>query len=256
MPRHAQILHDVVHEVEHARVVEDHDREVQAPAAQVVLELVEQDDHNRPCRSPHTVQHLVERFDVGEEKMVVDGDDVRFSRALLHEAIHARLGSHRANDYLGRAIAIGSGVSLVSLPWVGVAMAVAATDQHGLVVAAEDGVLDAGGDRIFLERRRVLEIDGFAAAALPVCAQTSALNGVVSDESGAVVPGATVVVTSTAMGTKVTSKTAENGFYQATFLIPGTYTIEASAAGCTIAMAATSTIALCGCWRSWIGAWR
>src|SRR5215831_4072656 len=55
--------------------------------------------------------------------------------------------------------------------------------------------------------------------------------GRVADPSGAVVPGATVVVTSTAMGTKWTFKTADNGYYQATFLIPGMYSIEVSAPG-------------------------
>jgi hypothetical protein len=55
--------------------------------------------------------------------------------------------------------------------------------------------------------------------------------GRVVDPSGAFIPGASVVVTNTAMGTKFNLKTNENGYYQATFLIPGMYSIEASSQG-------------------------
>jgi hypothetical protein len=55
--------------------------------------------------------------------------------------------------------------------------------------------------------------------------------GRVTDASGAVIPGAQVLVTNKAMGTKIPVKTNEEGFYQATFLIPGDYRIEASADG-------------------------
>ena len=55
--------------------------------------------------------------------------------------------------------------------------------------------------------------------------------GKVSDPSGASVAGAKVVVTNTAMGTKTNLTTNETGFYQATYLIPGVYQVEASAAG-------------------------
>ena len=50
--------------------------------------------------------------------------------------------------------------------------------------------------------------------------------GRVADPSGALIPGAEVVVTHIAMGTRLTAKTNDNGFYQVTFLIPGVYRIE------------------------------
>ena len=55
--------------------------------------------------------------------------------------------------------------------------------------------------------------------------------GKISDPSGAWIPGASVTVTNVAMGTKTAIKTGDNGFYQATFLIPGIYQVEAMAQG-------------------------
>jgi hypothetical protein len=55
--------------------------------------------------------------------------------------------------------------------------------------------------------------------------------GRVTDATGAVVPRATVDVISKSMGTKVSITTTEAGAYQAAFLIPGSYRIEAQAAG-------------------------
>src|ERR1039458_2247134 len=55
--------------------------------------------------------------------------------------------------------------------------------------------------------------------------------GKVSDPSGAFIPGAKVVVTNTAMGTRTSLTTNETGFYQATYLIPGVYRVEGSAQG-------------------------
>jgi hypothetical protein len=57
------------------------------------------------------------------------------------------------------------------------------------------------------------------------------ISGRVTDPSGAVIPGAQVVVTNSAMGTKTSLKTNQDGFYQASFLIPGVYHIEVTAAG-------------------------
>lgn len=58
-----------------------------------------------------------------------------------------------------------------------------------------------------------------------------AITGRVTDPSGAVIPGASVVVTNTAMGTKTMLETNAEGLYRATFLIPGSYSVEATAAG-------------------------
>ena len=58
-----------------------------------------------------------------------------------------------------------------------------------------------------------------------------AIVGRVSDPTGAVIQGASVVVTNAAMGTKVTATTGADGFYQALFLQPGIYKMEATAQG-------------------------
>lgn len=72
-----------------------------------------------------------------------------------------------------------------------------------------------------------------ALASLPLTAQEArgTIVGRVTDATGAVIPGATVDVISKAMGTKVTITTNEAGVYQAAFLIPGAYRIEAIAPG-------------------------
>jgi hypothetical protein len=55
--------------------------------------------------------------------------------------------------------------------------------------------------------------------------------GVVKDATGGVVPGAEVKVTNKAMGTVTTITTNDTGLYQATYLIPGLYKIEAAMPG-------------------------
>src|SRR5664280_2618830 len=57
------------------------------------------------------------------------------------------------------------------------------------------------------------------------------ISGRVTDPSGAVIPGAQVVVTNVAMGNKTELTTNADGLYQATFLIGGIYRIEAAAQG-------------------------
>ncbi|MBI4905185.1 MAG: TonB-dependent receptor [Acidobacteria bacterium] len=57
------------------------------------------------------------------------------------------------------------------------------------------------------------------------------ITGRISDQTGAVLPGATVVVTNTAMGTKTLLKTSADGLYQAALLQPGVYNIEVTATG-------------------------
>ena len=68
------------------------------------------------------------------------------------------------------------------------------------------------------------------APVLPSAAQNSALStvtGVVRDTTGAVVPGATVVITNTGTGASRTLTTDSEGHYAATFLQPGTYEVMA-----------------------------
>ncbi|HUZ95094.1 MAG TPA: carboxypeptidase regulatory-like domain-containing protein, partial [Edaphobacter sp.] len=69
---------------------------------------------------------------------------------------------------------------------------------------------------------------------LPLRAQLSGkgeIKGVVTDPSGAVVPGASVVVTSTTKGTKLTRTTTSSGDYDISPLDPDIYTIGVTAAG-------------------------
>jgi len=71
------------------------------------------------------------------------------------------------------------------------------------------------------------------APAMTSSAQTSGLgniNGTVTDTSGAVVPGATVVVTDTDTGVSRTVTATSTGAYVAEFLVPGNYELVFSAA--------------------------
>src|SRR3954447_27042370 len=69
------------------------------------------------------------------------------------------------------------------------------------------------------------------AGTLPAQDTRGTINGGISDPSGAVIPGATVLITNTAMGQNTTTKTNQDGYYQAAFLMPGSYRIEAVAQG-------------------------
>ena len=55
--------------------------------------------------------------------------------------------------------------------------------------------------------------------------------GTVRDSSGAIVPNARVAVANTATKTAITTQTDQTGSYQALALIPGTYSVTASASG-------------------------
>src|SRR2546422_10813510 len=55
--------------------------------------------------------------------------------------------------------------------------------------------------------------------------------GIVTDTSGAAVPGANVTVTSLGKGTKVETTTNDTGNYVVTHLIPGKYDVRAELAG-------------------------
>src|SRR5947209_8423991 len=69
------------------------------------------------------------------------------------------------------------------------------------------------------------------ASVMPAQDTRGVINGRITDPSGAVVPGATVVVTNVAMGQRSSLKANQDGYYQASFLTPGSYQVEASAAG-------------------------
>src|ERR1700746_1520125 len=60
---------------------------------------------------------------------------------------------------------------------------------------------------------------------------SGALAGVVTDQSGAVVPDADVEIKDNAKGTTQSSKTGREGAYQFSFLAPGRYTLKVSHSG-------------------------
>lgn len=62
-------------------------------------------------------------------------------------------------------------------------------------------------------------------------AATGAIQGTVTDQSGAVVPGATVTVKNVATGQTVTRTTTGSGIYNSGPLTPGNYTVSVSAKG-------------------------
>ncbi|MCP5118532.1 MAG: carboxypeptidase regulatory-like domain-containing protein [bacterium] len=62
-------------------------------------------------------------------------------------------------------------------------------------------------------------------------AQNSGIQGVVTDQSGAVVMAAEITATNVATEVAYTAKTNEVGFYSVPFLSPGTYRVEAGAEG-------------------------
>jgi hypothetical protein len=71
------------------------------------------------------------------------------------------------------------------------------------------------------------------ASALPAFGQIDrgAITGRIVDSSGAVVPSATVTITNKATGVAVTSSVDADGEYQVLTLIPGTYSVKATATG-------------------------
>ncbi|MGA7221930.1 MAG: TonB-dependent receptor [Candidatus Acidiferrales bacterium] len=71
------------------------------------------------------------------------------------------------------------------------------------------------------------------ASALPAFGQIDrgAIAGRILDSSGAVVPSATVTITNKATGVAVTTSVDADGEYQVLTLIPGTYSVKATAAG-------------------------
>ena len=71
------------------------------------------------------------------------------------------------------------------------------------------------------------------ALAAPAAAQDprGTITGTIRDASGSVIPGATVTITNNEMGTTVTIVTNEVGFYQAPYLIPGIYQVNAELQG-------------------------
>lgn len=89
-----------------------------------------------------------------------------------------------------------------------------------------------------------------APSAFAQTASTGALAGVVTDQSGAVVPGAALHVVNVKTGDARDFTTQQNGSYLAPFLLPGTYRVEVSKSGfntsvlngITVSVTETSTL--------------
>ena len=64
---------------------------------------------------------------------------------------------------------------------------------------------------------------------------TGQINGVVSDASGAVLPGVTVEATSTTTGAVRTAVSGADGLYTLPLLQPGVYNVKASLSGFKVA---------------------
>ena len=60
---------------------------------------------------------------------------------------------------------------------------------------------------------------------------TTSLSGTVTDTSGAIIPGATVVVKSVATATQFDTVTNESGYFSVPALDPGTYTVTVTLMG-------------------------
>jgi len=77
----------------------------------------------------------------------------------------------------------------------------------------------------------LLAAGGLFATQLAAQGLFGTIGGTITDTNGAVIPGATVVVTNVNTNVKITLTTNSTGNYTATNLNPGTYTVEARAMG-------------------------
>ena len=66
---------------------------------------------------------------------------------------------------------------------------------------------------------------------IPAQETRGTLRGTVTDPNGAAVPGATVKIIDPARGTTLDLRTNDNGFFQATYLFPGTYQVSVEITG-------------------------
>lgn len=90
-------------------------------------------------------------------------------------------------------------------------------------------------NRLFLIACAILSLLLFSPAAA-LAQSTGQVNGIVTDTSGAVLPGVTVESTNTATGALRTAVTGTDGLYTIPLLQPGNYTVKASLSGFRIAI--------------------
>ena len=83
---------------------------------------------------------------------------------------------------------------------------------------------------LFLAVLIVLVLTGFAPFVLAQAGRGS-ISGLVTDQSGAIVPGAKVIVESQATGLKLSTVSSDAGLYTFVSLAPGVYRVTATASG-------------------------
>jgi hypothetical protein len=88
----------------------------------------------------------------------------------------------------------------------------------------------------------VVIASGFTPSARAQSSTTGALNGTVTDPSGAVVPGATVTLTNNATGQSQGTTTGSNGGYTFPLLTPGSYSVRIEASGFKAYVASSVTV--------------
>jgi hypothetical protein len=84
----------------------------------------------------------------------------------------------------------------------------------------------------------------FAAACLFAQGERGSVTGIVTDSSGAVVPGATVTVTETATNAAKTTTTTDTGLYRIPSLPPGQYKVTATKTGFKVAVLSPLMVAV------------
>jgi hypothetical protein len=112
----------------------------------------------------------------------------------------------------------GTHWTAVSTPWQGRALKVNLV-FHARGFAPVAGALQGGNVATFADASRLSP------------ALNASITGVITDTSGAVIPGAAVTIRNTATGAEQTVATDANGRYLADDLAPGNYDIEAKASG-------------------------
>ena len=85
--------------------------------------------------------------------------------------------------------------------------------------------------RGFLRATTLCVALGLAFSASLFAQATGTVAGLVTDETGAVIPGVTIEVTNTATNQTRTVSTGGDGFYTAPLLQPGPYSVKASLQG-------------------------
>ena len=70
-----------------------------------------------------------------------------------------------------------------------------------------------------------------ALAAIPLAAQNSTIQGLITDETKAVMPGVEITVTNVATGVSTSTQSNSSGLYSVPFLTPGAYQVRASKSG-------------------------